>query len=85
MVAAGSTIITLNEAYLNSLGNGTHNFTANFAGGVEVDIPLTVNVVGGGTGSGADGNPQTGVTLVIVPILLSGLAGGTALVARKRR
>jgi hypothetical protein len=81
-VTAGSTVITLGEDYLKSLGNGTHNFTATFAGGETVNIPLTVNVASSGTGSGTDGNPSTGVVFAIVPVLV---AGAAAVIAKKRK
>jgi hypothetical protein len=81
-VTAGSTVITLNEDYLKSLGNGTHNFTATFAGGEVVNIPLTVNVASGGSGSGIDSNPKTGVALVVIPTMI---AGGAMLIARSAR
>jgi hypothetical protein len=72
--AAGSTIITLNEAYLRTLGNGTHAFEARFGYSGAVNIPLTVNV--------ADENEETGVTMVTFPILL---AGAAIAAARKRK
>jgi hypothetical protein len=42
-------------------------------------------VTGAGSGIGSDGNPQTGVMIAVVPMLIAGLAGGTAWVVRKRR
>jgi hypothetical protein len=80
-VTAGSTVITLNEDYLKSLGNGTHNFTATFAGGEVVNIPLTVNVASTGSGN-VDGNPKTGVALVVMPTLIAGVA---VVIAKKRK
>lgn len=81
-------VLTLKESYLNTLGNGTYQFTAEFKGGTSGLIALTVNKPAGGDGPGGSGNgnqPNTGeeadwtlwlwlgaTTLVILNILFVG-------------
>ena len=67
-VMAGSTIITLSEAYLQSLTPGTHVFLAEFNDGAQV--PLNLNVLAG------IGVPNTGLFGLIANYgaLSSGLA-----------
>ena len=53
-VAAGSTIITLNEAYLRTFANGTYTFRAEFSDNTYANIPLIVSTTFGHV-------PQTGI------------------------
>jgi hypothetical protein len=43
-VTSGSTVITLNEAYLKTLANGTYDVEVEFVSGARVNSPLTVDV-----------------------------------------
>jgi hypothetical protein len=43
-VTSGSTVITLNEAYLKTLANGTYDVDVEFSSGAVVETKLTVNV-----------------------------------------
>ena len=54
VVAAGSTVITLSETYLQTLVNGSHTYTAYFTDGSASPITLVVDAQGGG-GSGGGG------------------------------
>jgi hypothetical protein len=85
-VSEGSTVITLNEAYIKTLPNGTHEFVAEFEDGYFAKLPLTVQVGGGAVGSGAvtnpDGSPPTGVALAVIPVFLA--AGAVAVSKRKK-
>ena len=53
-VRSGSTIITLNQAYVNTLANGTHTLTAYWTDGASMSAQFTVGSRGG------SGVPNTG-------------------------
>jgi hypothetical protein len=76
-VSEGSTVITLKESYLKTLDDGTHDFVAEFEDGFYANIPLRVSVIDD------NDNPNSGVTLVIIPALLA--AGVVGLTARRKR
>jgi hypothetical protein len=81
-VTKGSTVITLNEAYLKSLSNGTHNFVAEFKDGFTANIPLIVN---SSTARPPDSNPRTGITVAFVPVAIAAAATIAATRRRKRK
>ncbi|MDR1954006.1 MAG: hypothetical protein LBQ21_05970 [Clostridiales Family XIII bacterium] len=57
----GSTVITLKEAYLKSLGAGTYIFTANFVDGVSEGLTLTIPESAAAVNTTAVGTtPKTG-------------------------
>lgn len=84
-VESGSTIITLKESYLKTLGNGTHNFVAEFTDGTAA---LTLNI---NTQSGTDApvnSPATGDSNNSLLWILTGivsLAGVSIFVFHTRR
>ncbi|MDR1358937.1 MAG: LPXTG cell wall anchor domain-containing protein [Coriobacteriales bacterium] len=84
-LASGSTIITLSEAYLKTLPNGTHVFTAEFTDG-SATLPLTVDTQAAGTGG--NNLPTTGdsnTPLVLLAALVLVAAGGGVLLLARRR
>jgi hypothetical protein len=96
-VTAGSTVITLKEAYLKTLPNGEHTFVAHFSDGNSEGITLTAaqktnGGSGSGTGSKAKASPKalplTGAnSLPLFLLALLVLALGTTLKTKspKRR
>jgi hypothetical protein len=65
-VTPGSTVITLSEAYLRTLGSGSHTFVAEFSDGVSEEIELDVAA------------SRTEPTIPPAPSLpFTGTAGGT--------
>ncbi|MDR2589508.1 MAG: hypothetical protein LBC71_00730 [Oscillospiraceae bacterium] len=93
---SGSTIITLNQAYLQTLANGTHNYRAIFFDGYAtvqliVNVPGNQNVEDDEEDEEEDDVPQLGeartTAILIIAITLSGLAIVTFLVyhARKKK
>jgi LPXTG-motif cell wall-anchored protein len=84
-LASGSTIITLSEAYLKTLSNGTHVFTAEFTDGTAT-LPLVVDLSTPGTDSNT--LPKTGdsgASLVLLAVLALATAGGGLLLLARRR
>lgn len=59
-IASGSTIITLSERYLKTLGNGTHWFVAEFTDGKSEGIRLDVNWQRQQNAGNVSSAPQTG-------------------------
>ena len=57
-ITAGSTVITLSEAYLKTLPNGNHTFTAEYSDGAATPIRLTVAVPADNTGPGGTGGGE---------------------------
>lgn len=84
-VAEGSTILTLNETYLRTLSNGEHTFVAEFTRGYTATVGLTVNntpTPAPPAPPAPDSNPKTGIALAVTPLIL---AGGIAVIAKKRK
>ncbi len=87
---SGSTLITLNEAYLKTLPNGQYTLHAAFTDG-SAELPLTVAVPASSTPpaqSTTPQSPQTGDTLALWPLLalaaVALLGGGAALLVKLR-
>jgi hypothetical protein len=61
VVTSGSTVVTLAESYLQTLSNGSYDYTVYFTDGSASPVTLVVNAQGGGTG-GTGGGGGTGGT-----------------------
>jgi hypothetical protein len=90
-VSEGSTVITFNEEYLNTLADGDYTFTAVFTNGTA-DIPLKISTHSSdGTGSDDKGNqstmPATGDANSLALAVLAGLllVSGVMFLAREHR
>ncbi|MCL2797909.1 MAG: hypothetical protein FWD58_07645, partial [Firmicutes bacterium] len=68
-VTAGSTVITLKESYLMTLGNGTHSFFAEFNDGISGTITLTVNKTSSSDSGGLSGGAIAGIIIGIIAAL----------------
>ncbi|MDQ0360390.1 right-handed parallel beta-helix repeat-containing protein [Breznakia pachnodae] len=63
VVTSGSTVVTINEAYLKTLANGTYDVEIEFASGAKVATPLTVNVKGNPSVAPSTSTPSTTPTV----------------------
>lgn len=63
VVTSGSTVVTINEAYLKTLANGTYDVEIEFASGAKVSSPLTVNVEGNPSVAPSTSTPSTTPTV----------------------
>jgi hypothetical protein len=82
-ITEGSTVVTINEAYLKTLSNGNHNFVAEFAGGYTAALALSVNAPASSGGSADDGVVKGGIALAIAPTFAA--AAVAAVLIKKRK
>ena len=88
---SGSTIVTLNASYLETLAEGTHTLTLVYTDG-EVSTQFTVGPQTAGVieNTNATASPQTGdssntVMWIVVAAAAAGAMAGTVLFARKKK
>ena len=84
---SGSTVVTLNAAYLETLAEGTHTLTLVYTDG-EVATEFTIAPQAANTN--AMNSPQTGdnsntVMWIVVAVVAAGAMAGTVLFARKKK
>ena len=83
---SGSTVVTLNAAYLQTLTQGTHTFTMVFTDG-EVSTNFTVSAQAAGNTMAA---PQTGdnsnaVMWIVIAVAAAGAMAGAVVFAQKKK
>ncbi len=86
---SGSTVVTLNAAYLQTLTEGTHTFTMVFTDG-EVSTNFTVSAQAAGTANNTMASPQTGdsssvVLWAAIAVAAAGAMAGAVVFARKKK
>ena len=92
-VESGSTIVTLNVAYLETLTEGTHTLTLVYTDGeVSTEFTVAPQTVAGTIEENTDtsASPQTGdssnvAIWIVIAVLATGVMTGTVLFARKRK
>ena len=92
-VESGSTIVTLNVAYLETLTEGTHTLTLVYTDGeVSTEFTVAPQMVAGTIEENTDtsASPQTGdssnvAIWIVIAVLATGVMTGTVLFARKRK
>ncbi len=86
---SGSTVVTLNAAYLQTLTQGTHTLTMVFTDG-EVSTNFTVAAQAAGTANNTMASPQTGdsssvVLWAAIAVAAAGAMAGAVVFARKKK
>jgi hypothetical protein len=86
-ITSGSTIITLSETYLLGLAPGTYTVHADFGGGNQTALTLTVlsNITVPRTGLGLFGGGGGGMQIVMGAVVAAGLIGVAVLRIVKRK